>query len=85
MWYLDVFSLSEKGVVVMDTPTSFIPHEHPLVDVECLDLLGHFSHLLSYYTGWCSTSVWETNLGLQVTKPILFSTACQSLQNCMPC
>jgi len=43
-----VLSLFEKCVVVMDTPSSFIPHEHPLVGVkECLDLLGHFYCLLS--------------------------------------
>jgi hypothetical protein len=34
--------------MVMDTPSSFIAHEHPVVGVEeCLDLLGHFSCLLS--------------------------------------
>jgi len=34
----------------MDTPSIFIPHEHPLVDVEeCLDLFGHFSSLLSCF------------------------------------
>jgi len=34
---------------------------------------------------WHSVSVWETNLGLQETKLLLFSTACQGLQNCMLC
>jgi len=34
----------------MDTPSSFIPHEHPLVGMEeCLDLLGQFSCLLSCF------------------------------------
>jgi hypothetical protein len=32
----------------MDTPSTFIPHELPLVGVEeCLDLLDHFSSFLS--------------------------------------
>jgi len=36
----------------MDTSSTFIPHEHCLVGVEdCLDLLGHFSCLLSCF-GW---------------------------------
>jgi len=35
--------------------------------------------------GWCSASMWETNFGLHATKPILFSTACQGLQNCILC
>jgi len=60
-----------------------------LEDVEeCLDLLGHFCHLLSFSTGRCSVfsvSVWETNLGLQATKPVLFPIACESLQNCTLC
>jgi len=34
-------------------------------------------------TGWCSVSVWGNNLGMQVTKRILFSTAYEGLQNCM--
>jgi len=35
----------------MDTPSSFIPHEHPVVSVEeCLDLLGHFSHLVPCFS-----------------------------------
>jgi len=34
----------------MDTLSSFISHEHPLVGVEkCLDMLGHFSCLLSCF------------------------------------
>jgi len=34
----------------MDTPCSFISPEHPLMGVEeCLDLLGHFSCLLSCF------------------------------------
>jgi len=30
-------------------------------------------------TGWCSVSVWETILVLQVPKTILFSTTCEDL------
>jgi len=49
----------------VDTPSSFIPHEHLLIGMEvCLDLLGHFSCLLSCFTGWCNVSVWGNNLGL---------------------
>jgi len=36
-------------------------------------------------TGWCRVSVWGNNLGMQVTKPILISTACEGLLNCMLC
>jgi len=37
-------------MVVMDTPSSFIPHEHPMVGMkECLVLLGNFYHLLSCF------------------------------------
>jgi hypothetical protein len=45
----------------MNTPFSFIPHEQPLVDVEeCLDLLRHFSHLLSGLDLlWCSVCLCE--------------------------
>jgi len=34
-------------------------------------------------TGWCSVSVWENNLGMEVTKPILFPASYEGLQNCM--
>jgi len=36
-------------------------------------------------TGWFSVSVWQNNLGLQVSKPVLFSTAYEGLQNFMLC
>jgi len=42
----------EKIVVVMDTPSSFIAHEYPLIGMEeCLALLGCFSSPLSILTG----------------------------------
>jgi len=63
----------------MDTPSNFIPHEHPLLDVEeCFDLLGNFSGFL-VLTCWCSVSVWGNNLGLQAAKPVLFSAAGEGL------
>jgi len=50
-----------------------------------LGLSKHFPFLFPVSTGWCSVSMWETNLGLQDTKLLLFSTAYQGLQNCMLC
>jgi hypothetical protein len=47
----------------MDTSSSFIPHEHPLVVVEeCLDLFGHSPAFFPVLTVCCSVSVWGTNL-----------------------
>jgi len=45
----------------MDTPSSFIPHEHPLVGVEeCRHLMGHIS--------LGAVCLWDrTNLGMQAT------------------
>jgi hypothetical protein len=57
----------------MDTHASFIPHEHPLVGVdEVVDFSGHFPFFFPVSSGWCSVSVWENNLGLQGTKPVIF-------------
>jgi len=42
--------------MIMDTHSSFIPHEHHLADAEiCLDFLGCFSHLFSCFEWlvWC--------------------------------
>jgi len=57
-----------------------------LVVEEWLDLSGHFSpSLFPNLISWCSISVWETNLGPQETKLLLFSAASQGLQNCLLC
>jgi len=36
-------------------------------------------------TGWHGVSVLGNNPGLQITKQVLFPTACKGLQNCMLC
>jgi len=71
----------------MDAPSSFIPHKHPLGGVkECLDLLGLFSHSPSFlFQLVCVVCVGGTNLWLQATKPVLFSSAYDGLENCMLC
>jgi len=57
--------------------------QHPLVHVEELtDLSGHFPSLLPVSSDWFSVHVWEYNLGLQVKRPILLTTAYEGLQNC---
>jgi len=54
----------------MDTPSSLIPHECPMVGVEeWFNLAGHVSHL-SCFDWLVSVSVWDTNLGQQERKPI---------------
>jgi len=68
----------------MDTPSSFIPHEHPLVGVEeCCDCWIISSAFFPVSTSWRSVSLWEIDLGLQVTKPVLCAVAYEGFQNCM--
>jgi len=62
----------------MDTPSSFVPHEHPLVGVEeCLDLLGHFSSPLPCFNWFVLCDC--VTVRLQATKPVLFSIAYEGL------
>jgi len=47
----------------MDTLSSFISHEHPLVDVqECIDLLYHFSSLLFCFYWLLLLWTWSSSL-----------------------
>jgi len=70
----------------MDTPSSIIPNENPLWVWKNI-LIGWVISptFFPVLTGWCNMSVWGTKHRLQVTKPILFSTAHEGLQNCMLC
>jgi len=48
----------------------------------CWDIYLAFYPVL---TGWCNVSVCGNNLGIQVTRPLLFSAAYEGVQNCMLC
>jgi hypothetical protein len=52
---------------------------------ELMDLSGNFSLLFPVSSGWYSVFVWETNFRLQETKSILFSVACEGLENHILC
>jgi hypothetical protein len=70
----------------MDTPTSFIPHEQPLVGVDELnDFSTFFLHSFPFHVVSVVCLCGETKPGMQETKLILFWTAHGGLQNCMLC
>jgi len=69
-------------------PFHFFPHQYPLVDVEeCLHLIcwAIYPPFIPILTGWCIAPVRGNNLGMQVTKPVSFSSAYEGLHNCMLC
>jgi len=51
----------------MDTPSSFIPHEHPFVDVEDVLICWVISPAFFPVMTGCSVCVYGNNLGLQAT------------------